>query len=98
MITPYLNTLHDWLKSRRLILLAEKSSAIVLTTWSQEAKYNPHLTINDSPKPVKSKVKKHGVTFHSMQNLLGDHERSTKEKLQKRNNVLTKLVVATGAA
>ena len=51
MITPYLNTLHDWQESRKLKLSAEKSSATVFTTWSKEDKFDPHLTINNSPIP-----------------------------------------------
>ena len=72
------------------MLSAEKSSATAFTTWSQEAKFEPQLTINNSPIPVKSKFKVLGVTFDSMLNLR-DHVRSTKEKLQKRNNTLKKI-------
>ena len=50
----YLNTLHDWLESRKLKSSGEKSSANVFTAWSKEAKFNPHPTINISPMPVKS--------------------------------------------
>ena len=89
-ITPYLNTLHDWLESREFKLSAEKSSATVFTTWSIEVKFDSHLTIKNSPKPVKSKVKVLGVTFDSMLNF-GEHVRSTKEKFQKRNNILKKI-------
>ena len=46
-----------------------------------EAKFHPHLTINNSPIPVKSKFKVLGVTFDSALNF-GEHVRSTKEKLQ----------------
>ena len=55
-ITPYLNTLHDWLESRKLMLSAEKSNATVFTTWNKEEKFDPHLTMNNSPIPVKYKV------------------------------------------
>ena len=48
VITSYLTLLHDWLasaSSRKLRISAEKSSATVFTTWSKEAKFDPHLTI-----------------------------------------------------
>ena len=48
--TPYPNTLNDWLESRKLEVSAEKSSATVLTSWSKEPKFDPHLTINNSSK------------------------------------------------
>ena len=87
ILTPCLITLHDWLESRKLKLAAEKSSATVFTTRSKEAKSDPHLTINTSPIPVKSKVKVLGATFDRLLNF-GEHVRSTKEKLQKRCNTL----------
>ena len=86
----YLNTLHDWLESRKLKLSAEKSSATVFTTWSQEAKFDPHLTIHNLPIPVKSKVKVMGVTINSMLNF-GENAGRTKEKSQKRTNILKKI-------
>ena len=46
-----------------------------------------HLSLNNSPIPVKSKVKVLGVIFDSMLNF-GEHIRSTKEKLQTRNNIM----------
>ena len=61
----------------------------MFTTWSKEAKFDPHLTISNSPIPVKSKVKVIGVTIDCMLNL-GEHVIITKEKLQKRNNMLKK--------
>ena len=90
IITPYLNTLHDRLESRKLKLSAEKSSATVFTTWSKETKFDPQLTINNSPIPVKSEVKVLRVTFDSMLNF-EEHVKSTKEKLPKRNNILKKI-------
>ena len=90
LISPYLNTLHDWLKSIKLKLSAEKSSATVMKTWSKEGKFDPHPTINNSPIPVKSKFKVLGVTFGSMLNLR-EHVRNTKEKLQKSINILKKI-------
>ena len=51
------------------------------------------ISLNNSPIPVKFKVKVLVVTFDSMLNF-GEHARSTKEKLQKRNN----LVIEDGAA
>ena len=83
---PCLNTLHDWLESRKLQLPAKNSSATVFTTCSKEAKFDPHLTINKSQIPEKFKVKVLEVIFYSMLNF-GEHVRSTKAKLQKRNNI-----------
>ena len=56
-------------------LTAEKSSATVFTTWT---KFDQHLTINNSPIPLKSKVKVLGVTFDSMLNF-GEHEKHQRE-------------------
>ena len=60
---------------------------LVFTTWSKEPNIDPDFTINNSPIPVKSKVKVLGVSFRSMLNF-GEHVRSTKEKLQKRNSIV----------
>ena len=90
IITPYLNILDDWLESRKLKLSAEKSSSTAFTTWSKVAKFDPHLTITNSPIPVMSKFNLQGVTFVSLLNS-GEHARSTKEKLQKRTNILKKI-------
>ena len=62
----------------------------MFTTWSKEAKFDPHLTFNNSPIPVKSIVKVLGVTFDSMLNF-GEYVKSINEKLQKRNNILKKI-------
>ena len=99
MVTAYLVTSHDWLESRKVNLSAEKSSAIVFTTWSKETNFVPHLTINNSPIPLKSKVKILGVTFDSMLSFR-KHLRSNKEQLKKRKNILfwKRLLVATWAA
>ena len=86
MITPCLSTLHHWLESRKHKLSAEKSSATVFTSRSKEAKLDLHLTINNSPIPVKSKVKILVVTFDSLLNF-GEHVGSTKTKLQKCNKI-----------
>ena len=58
--------------------------------WSKAAKFDPHLTISNSPTPVNSKVKEIVVTLDNMLNF-GEHVRSTKEKTQKRNNILEKI-------
>ena len=89
-ITPYLNILHDWLESRKLKLSAEKSSATVFETWSKEAKFDPHLTIKNSPIPINSRIRVTGVTFDSMLNFR-EYVTITKEKLKKCNNMLKEI-------
>ena len=96
MISPCLNSLHDWLESGKLKLSTEKLIATLFTTWRKEAEFDPYLTISNSSIPVKSKVKLLGVSFDSMLNL-GEHVRSTKEKL----SAITyskRLLVANGVA
>ena len=82
MISPYLKILHAWLESRKLDrenkLSAEKSGTTVFRTRSKKSKFEPHLTINISAIPVKSKFKVLGVIFDSMLNF-GENVRSTKE-------------------
>ena len=65
---PQVEKLRDIITPCLNILSAEKSSATVFATWSNEAKFDPHLTINNSAIPVMSKVKVLGVTFDSMLN------------------------------
>ena len=64
---PQVEKLRDIITPCLNILSAENSSATVFATWSK-AKFDPHLTINNSATPVKSKVKVLGVTFDSMLN------------------------------
>ena len=89
IITAYLNNLHDWLEPTKLKLSAEKSSATLITTWIKEIKGDPHLFINNLLIPVKSKFKVLAVIFDSRL-IFEEKIRSTKEKLQKRNNILKK--------
>ena len=58
---------------------------------SKEAKFDPYLTMNNSPTPVKSKVKVLGVILDIML-IIGEYIRSTPEKLPKSNNILKKIV------
>ena len=51
IISPYLNTLHDWLESKHKFS-CEKLIVTVFTTWGKEAKFDPHLNIKTSPIPV----------------------------------------------
>ena len=67
----------------------------MFTTWSKEVKFDPHLSINNSPIPVKSKVKVLGVTFNSLLHF-GEYVRCTKEKLQKRNSILKMIASSDG--
>ena len=76
---------------KKMKLSDGKSSASVFTTWSKEAKFDPYLTMNNSPTPVKSKVKVLGVILDSKL-IIGEYIRSTPEKLPKSNNILKKIV------
>ena len=96
-ITPYLNTWQNWLKSRKIKLSAKKLSATVFKTWSNEAKFDPPLTINNSPIPVKSEVKVLVVTIDRVLNF-GEHKNSPKRKYKRAITYWKILVVATGAA
>ena len=87
---PYLKKLNIWLKGRFLKLSAEKSIATIFTTWSKEVKFDPKLEIDGMPIPTKTKSKILGVTLDSMLTY-GEHTKITKEKSQKRNNILRKI-------
>ena len=67
--TPYLKFPQDWLESRKFKLSAEKSSATVFTTWSKAARFDPHLTINNSPIPVNYNVEELAVTSAILDNM-----------------------------
>ena len=79
MTTPCIIILHDCLETRKLKISAKDSSATVFTTWSKEAKFDPHITINNSPIPVNSKVKVLCVIFDSMF-IFGELVRTPKRK------------------
>ena len=53
---------------------------MVFRARSKEAMFDPHLTTNNSPTPVKSKVKVLGVTFDSILNLIVCSRRSFAKK------------------
>ena len=86
-MNPYLNQLADWFQSRRLEISAEKSTATVFTTFSNEVSEELPININGQQVPTVRHPKILGVTFDGMLNF-GEHTRNTKKKVSQRNNVL----------
>lgn len=84
---PYLDQLADWFESRSLEISAEKSTATVFTTFSNEVSIELPITIKGKKVPTVKHPKILGVTFDSMLNF-GQHAANTKSKVSKRNNVL----------
>ena len=99
---PYLDQLASWFKSRSLEISAEKSTATVFSTWSNDAARNnvpKHkqplpLTIQGKTIPTVMHPKILGVTFDGT-HTFGEHVRKTKQKVTQRNNVLKCLAGTT---
>ena len=86
---PYLDQLANWFKERSLEISAEKSTATVFSTWSNDVTKKKVLPITILGKtiPTVQHPKILGVTFDGMHNF-GEHARITKAKVNQRTNVL----------
>ncbi|XP_076062668.1 uncharacterized protein LOC143037903 isoform X1 [Oratosquilla oratoria] len=63
IIQPYLDTLNTWFITNRLKIAPTKSTATLLTNWTIEHKYIPHLYINNTLIPHTNTPKILGVTY-----------------------------------
>ena len=93
-LNPYLNTLSNWFKSRKLEISAEKSTATVFTTWSNEVATKLDIKMDGKEVPTERHPKILGLTFDNMLNF-GKHVKILKERVQSRNNVLKCLAGST---
>ena len=73
---PYL-----WLETKSLILSAEKSTATIFSTWSNDARFNPNVIMNGKTIPVTKTPKILGATFDNMMTF-GRHSKNISEKLK----------------
>ena len=76
----------DWLKSRKLVLSAGKSTATIFTTWSKEVGFESEVYINEEKIPV-TKTLKVLVDVSGIVLTFTQHA----EKVQNRNHVPKKL-------
>ena len=93
-INPYLDTLSVWFKERKLEISAEKSTATLFTTWSNEVSKTLNIKMDNKPVPTTKNPKILGLTFDNMLNF-GAHCKNIKERVQSRNNVLKCLAGST---
>ena len=93
-LNPYLNTLSSWFKDRKLEISAEKSTATLFTTWSNEVSKTLNIKMDDTTVPTVKNPKILGLTFDNMLNF-GPHCKNIKERVQSRNNVLKCLAGST---
>ena len=86
---PYLDQLANWFKERSLEISAEKSTATVFSTWSNDVTKKKVLPITILGKtiPTVQHPKILGVTFDGMHNF-GEHARITKAKVNQCTNEL----------
>ena len=93
-LNPYLNTVSAWFKERKLEISAEKSTATLFTTWSNEVSTVLDIKMDNKTVPTIKNPKILGLTFDNMLNF-GPHIKNIKERVQNRNNVLKCLAGST---
>ena len=86
-LNPYLNMLSDWFKSKKLEISAEKSTATVFTTWSNEAGRKLPIFLDNKEVPTIRNPKILGLNFDNMLNF-GHHSKLLKNQVQTKNTVL----------
>ncbi|KAL1447470.1 hypothetical protein WDU94_012425 [Cyamophila willieti] len=93
-LNPYLAVLNTWFNERKLELSAEKSSATLFTTWTLEMNTTLNISINGSTIPTVKHPKILGLTLDNLLTFT-EHIKTTRSKVQKRNNVLKALAGST---
>ncbi|KAI5707813.1 hypothetical protein M8J77_010316 [Diaphorina citri] len=93
-INPYLDTLKNWFRERKLELSAEKSTATLFTTWTKEVNTELDIKIEGNKIPTTKHPKILGLTFDNLL-MFNEHVNITRSKAQKRNNVLKALAGST---
>ncbi len=93
-IKSYSSTLEEWFKSQNLFIYPSKSSATLLTTFSNEIGLELAVDINGEPVPTVQKPKIIGITFDGLLSFK-QHVTNTKNKIQVMNNILKPLTGST---
>ena len=89
-LNSYLTTMHEWLEEHDLELSPDKSTATVLTTFSQEVSMSLSNKIGQHTVPTTKKPKILGVTLDSL-HTFNAHSNNTLNKMRRRNSVLKAL-------
>ncbi|XP_076029826.1 uncharacterized protein LOC143018351 [Oratosquilla oratoria] len=94
IIQPYLDTLNTWFITNRLKIAPTKSTATLLTNWTKEHKYIPHLYINNTLIPHTNTPKILGVTYDTSMSFK-QHLTNIKNKCTPRLNALKSITGTT---
>ena len=65
-VTEHLKKFSEWLKSRKLVLSAEKSTTTIFTNWSKEVGFVPEVYVNVEKIPLIKTPKVLGAVFDNV--------------------------------
>lgn len=93
-LNPYLDVLAGWFRERKLEISAEKSTATLFTTWTNEIGTVLPIKMDGKEIPTCQNPKILGLTLDPLLNF-GEHIKVMKERVQHRNNALKCLAGST---
>ena len=86
----YLDQLSHWLSTNRLKVAPSKSTCTLLTNYTREHQYRPHITLDNTPLPHTHEPKILGITYNTSMTF-GPHINNIVNKANSRLNVLRAL-------